>query len=95
MRKFQSPIIEAEQWNGEDGHLGVKIPASPPSIWRANLRLKRGDLCCDCGKVVEQHGLCDEPDVKNLIVCPGDYLTDEGAIRPKMYFEKTYDEIQC
>jgi len=71
MRKFQSPIIEAEQWNGQDDHLGVR----------------------NCGGPYNNCGQYDEPDAKNLIVCIGDYITSDGRVRPKAYFEDTYVEI--
>ena len=94
IRKFQSPIIRAEQWNGRDGHLGVKLSESPVTIWVGEYRLKSDDTCPDCGYMVKEHGTCDEPDAKNCIVCPGDYITENGPIRPKLYFEDTYKEIK-
>ena len=81
MRKFQSPVIVAEQWNGKDGHLGVR-------------KNKGGTVCDSCGGPYSRCGQYDEPDATNLIVCIGDYITNDGRVRPKLYFEDTYIEIE-
>ena len=79
MRKFQSPVIEAEQWNGKDGHLGVRLNDS-----------KDARICDSCGGSYNNCGTFDEPNAKNMIVCKGDYITNEGRVRPRLYFESTY-----
>lgn len=83
MRKFQSPIIEAEQWNGKDGHLGVRLNSG-----------KNGQICQSCGGSYNDCGTFDEPDAENLIVCKGDYITKKGLARPRGYFEDTYVELR-
>lgn len=80
MRKFQSPVIEAEQWNGKDGHLGVRLNDS-----------KDARICEGCGGSYNNCGQYDEPDATNLIVCKGDYITNDGRVRPMLYFESTFN----
>ncbi len=82
MSKFQSPIIEASQWNGKDGHLGVKLNDS-----------KDAQICESCGGQYNNCGTFNESDAKNLIVCKGDYIA-EGRVRPKLYFESTYQKLR-
>ena len=83
MRRFQSPIIEAEQWIGQDIHLGVRKNNSAV-----------GTVCESCGRPYNECGQYDERNAPNLIVCIGDYITSDGRVRPKLYFEDTYIEIE-
>ena len=83
MRRFQSPTIEAEQWNGQDSHLGVR---------RNNSEV--GTICESCGGPYNNCGQYDEPDATNIIVCVGDYITSDGRVRPKLYFEDTFEVLR-
>lgn len=78
MKRFQSPIIEAEQWNGKDGHLGVRRNNSPDTR-----------ICESCGGPYNECG-----QFANLIVCKGDYITNTGRPLPRLYFESTYNLLR-